>query len=661
MNQQISFFKSVLDKQPEKINFSQVIDEIKQGKYSHVIMKIRQTIDKHERDTLKKTLPCVTVSGEFQNGHSVKNLVKHSGLIQVDIDNLTEPEKTKELISKDQYTYSCFISPSGKGVKVVVKIDPENHLDCFNAIKEHYFRQYGIKIDESCKDVSRLMYLSFDEVIFVNENSISISKTRIQVERAVSNLEKENLDITEPYQSYLNIGFALADEFNEEGRDFYHRISKISSKYNFDECNKQFDQCLKGRKDGVKIGTLFHIIKSFDPSISEKSNKALSSNSSAPKKKSSNMEIIKNYINAKYDLRLNVVSNELEYKVKDELIYKQLNENNLFVELLSNNYSITQAKISALLGSDFVATYDPIKNYFNGLPEWDQTTDFIKELCKHFKVKDPIRFETHLKKALIRCIACSLDGHFNKHAFVLIGGQSSGKTYFTRWICPDALKEFIAENINTDKDSLIALSENFFIILDELASLDRKEINALKSIFTKDKVKVRRPFDKRVTTTIRRANFFGSTNKEEFLSDETGSVRWLCFNVDSIDFAYSKVVDKDGLWSQAYDLYKKGFKYELTREELLENEIINSNHQNSTQEIELIQKHYQPANESLGGKFVTATDIMKDLNLRYGNGIRITNVGLGKALTFLKFERVTRKPEKSSFSIKGYYVFENFE
>jgi predicted P-loop ATPase len=351
----------------------------------------------------------------------------------------------------------------------------------------------------------------------------------------------------------------------------------------------------------------------------------------------------------------------MEYKFKEESIYNPFNESNLYVELLSNNYNTSQANLTALLRSDFVLSFDPIKDYFKELPAWDQKTDYIKQLCDFIKINDHTRFDNHFKKALVRCIACTLDGYINKHAFILIGGQSSGKTYLTRWLCPDPLKDYIAENINTDKDSLIALSENFFIIMDELASLAKKEINSLKSIFTKDKVKVRRPFDRRVTTTVRRANFFGSTNNEEFLSDETGSVRWLCFKIDSIDFNYSNVIDKNGLWTQAYHLYKNGYKYELTREELLENEIINSNHQNSTQEIELIQKHYEPSNEATGGKFVTPTDIMNQLGTKYGNNIRISNVGLGKALTFLKFERVTRKQNNGKFSIKGYFVFENFE
>lgn len=94
----------------------------------------------------------------------------------------------------------------------------------------------------------------------------------------------------------------------------------------------------------------------------------------------------------------------------------------------------------------------------------------------------------------------------------------------------------------------MCLSENFIINLDELAIFDKKEINYLKSLLSKDRVKIRRPFATRATSDARRASFFGSTNNNVFLTDETGSVRWLCFEIDSIDFAYIKNVDIDQVW-----------------------------------------------------------------------------------------------------------------
>jgi predicted P-loop ATPase len=89
------------------------------------------------------------------------------------------------------------------------------------------------------------------------------------------------------------------------------------------------------------------------------------------------------------------------------------------------------------------------------------------------------------------------------------------------------LRDYQVENISVDKDSLIALCQNFGVILDELSTLSKTEINAQKTLMSKSYIKVRHPYDRRPKMESRRASIWGSTKKAEFLVDETGSVRWL--------------------------------------------------------------------------------------------------------------------------------------
>ena len=147
---------------------------------------------------------------------------------------------------------------------------------------------------------------------------------------------------------------------------------------------------------------------------------------------------------------------------------------------------------------------------------------------------------------LVRSIACALLEYvFNKQVFVLVGaGQNTGKSTFCRWLCPPFLSDYITEYINTDKDGLIVLATNFLINMDELATLSKTEINSLKSLISKDKINVRLPFARRTSVHPRRANFIGSTNNDEFLTDETGSVRWLCFEIEgTLNFDYKIIID----------------------------------------------------------------------------------------------------------------------
>ena len=76
-----------------------------------------------------------------------------------------------------------------------------------------------------------------------------------------SRLEAAQIDITANYSDWRDIGFALAAEFGEAGRDYYHRISRFYSGYSLTDCNKQYDSCLKAKGHGVTLKTFFHLAK----------------------------------------------------------------------------------------------------------------------------------------------------------------------------------------------------------------------------------------------------------------------------------------------------------------------------------------------------------------------------------------------------------------
>jgi len=235
-----------------------------------------------------------------------------------------------------------------------------------------------------------------------------------------------------------------------------------------------------------------------------------------------------------------------------------------------------------------------------------------------------------------------------------------------RWLCPPQLEDYIKEGIGTEKDDLIALTENIFINIDELSTLTKYDINALKSIMSKDKVKVRLPYGDRAEMLHRRCNFVASTNRLEFLNDETGSVRWICFWLDNIDWDYNKKIDINKVWAQAYHLFKNTkFNYQLTEREIIENEDSNKTFLIRSPEMELIQKYitqgskrqYESNPEKV--KFMTATDILTYLSEKNRSNIRLTNVNVGKSLTMLGFGRDSHYESGQGMSIKGYYVILN--
>ena len=169
----ISYYKNVRSVTPLKnVEVYKVLDEIKNGTYKDAISKIRIEPEKKDRNVLKEKLPYVTFSGVFSSRANA-NLKKHSGLACLDFDDLTDLEDLRTKINSDKYTFASFKSPSGDGLKVLVKIpfidNNDDYCDYYIELQK-YYDQYK-KTDDSTKDVSRACYVSFDNELFLNNDS----------------------------------------------------------------------------------------------------------------------------------------------------------------------------------------------------------------------------------------------------------------------------------------------------------------------------------------------------------------------------------------------------------------------------------------------------------------------------------------------------------
>ena len=173
MTHQVTIFQSIKDTStPFYRNVGLILGRIKSGSSKDLIKKIRTEKNKQERNELKKLLPAICFSGTF-NKRTDASLMQHSGLICLDFDGYTsgkEMTEDKENLRKNKFVYSVFVSPSGNGLKVLVKIpeDPENHINYFNSLEKYFNSKY---FDKTSKNVSRVCYESYDALIHVNENS----------------------------------------------------------------------------------------------------------------------------------------------------------------------------------------------------------------------------------------------------------------------------------------------------------------------------------------------------------------------------------------------------------------------------------------------------------------------------------------------------------
>lgn len=375
------------------------------------------------------------------------------------------------------------------------------------------------------------------------------------------------------------------------------------------------------------------------------------------------IEQVKRYLEARYKFRYNTVKNAVEFADKKGGEWGEVDErtaNKLEAELLFANFTGIQRILHVYLSN--AELYDPIRAYLDTLPDWDGQTDHIETLANFVKVDQSRRtwFNWMLKKHLVRIVACATAQiAFNKHCFALVGGQNNGKTSYLRYFCPPAWKEYYTEDIDFEnKDGLITLARNIFINLDELHNLSRQDINKVKSFITKDSIKARLPFDRRETKLKRNASFFASTNNPEFLTDETGNVRWLVFEIQGINHdnggqnGYCQV-DINLVWAQAYTLLKQGFYCQLTREEIEKSEAHNQAHTKRPIEYDLILKHYDFTEDK--ADFKTPSEILTYLESKTTQ--RLNAINVGKAMKMLRRER--QRAKRNGNNTYGYYLKES--
>ncbi len=165
----VTIFKNIFEKEsPHHISLAQALKRIQDGNSSTLITQIREA-ENGQRHDLKKKLPVVCFSGEFSS-RADDALFEHSGFIVLDFDKV-DSTPVKQALATDEYVHSVWVSPSGEGVKALVRItNPERHRDHFRALVKYFERQYGLEVDPSGINESRACYESCDDDIIIKDS-----------------------------------------------------------------------------------------------------------------------------------------------------------------------------------------------------------------------------------------------------------------------------------------------------------------------------------------------------------------------------------------------------------------------------------------------------------------------------------------------------------
>jgi len=353
--------------------------------------------------------------------------------------------------------------------------------------------------------------------------------------------------------------------------------------------------------------------------------------------KKNNLQRIQILIEDKYDLRDNVIRDRVEMYKDGELLPLKSIKSHIYIDLSLQGHKFSASDVKEYLDSGKVRSYHPFKEYFDNLEEYDGT-DHIKALCSYIKTDDDDFFYSMVKKHLVRSVGCATDNRYvNRHVMVLSSQkQSIGKSVFIRNLNPFNGKYITEAGIKSggqEKDTAIAMTKNFIYNIDELENVFRRNLERFKSLVSMEVVSERGAYQANETDRARVCSFWGSTNKSEYLEDDSNT-RWLNFTINDIDWNYSKDVDIHKVWSQASYLYKQGGNDSLTSEEKKIQEERNKNYEDVTTEEQIIKKYAEP---SLN--FIPLIDIIEHLKT-YSPAFDVkNNRSIGRLITKLGYTK----------------------
>lgn len=220
LDSKITIFKNILELDPNYITVAHALDRIKNGKSKQKVIAIRNAKNKDESQKLKKDLPSVCFSGVFPKGRKDAEIKEHSGFMVLDFDDVDNVFEYKTKLFELPYVFATWVSPSGNGVKALVRIaDGKKHREHFEAL-----RDLIPEIDRSGINVSRVCYESFDENIFIKETCEPFTKYKIVETYKEQKRQPTNNDTFEKILKWLT---GRGDAFRTGSRNMF--VFKLAS------------------------------------------------------------------------------------------------------------------------------------------------------------------------------------------------------------------------------------------------------------------------------------------------------------------------------------------------------------------------------------------------------------------------------------------------
>ena len=565
-----------------------------------------------------------------------------------DLTDSTDAAKTlakmKAKIISDPHTLMCYTTISGNGLRVIFKYDiapefsgiPKDEAEvkkfetyyqqAFYAGNAYYEKLLGCKADMQCKNLTRLSGLAHDHEVFLRPESEVVPFTAEEISTAAATYAKQSKEEKQMQRIQTYFDTLIAPQLAKANIQFQsgsHNEYVMRVGYRLAE--RRFSRKLTLRWAMDKFGKDYpdteQVINSCFDNASPHGKQGGGGEGRADTKTAS-VEEIKSFLDGHVSLRFNEITSRVEYFSSE-----------------SNRNSIGKEGFNEI-PTKFRLSSDENKN------SDENEKDYIRELANTVRVKggeqEQILWYHYLKKWLVAMVASWLsDDVVNNVILVLIGEQGAYKTTWFNYLLPPELKQYFYTKTNANrmsKDDLLTLAQYALVCCEELDTMRPAELNQLKAVVTMPSIDERAAYAHYHEHRKHIASFCGTGNNTQFLSDPTGNRRWLPFEVESIVSPREHPFDYEGIYAQALALYKSGFQYWFTKEEIQELNRHNKQFETPRLEHELVDLYFRKPTDTELGEFMSVARALQIIS----NGIsqKLSAVNVGRAFNDLGFKRV---------------------
>lgn len=318
LTRKVSYHEAAWSLPSAELSVQAVLSDIRYGRLASQIHHLRGLLSRGERDRYcvdKKRLPGVTFSGTFVGKRQLQALKDYNDLLVLDVDHLAGSDLgfACSVFREDVHVLASWKSPSAEGLKGLVGLSfsaehedlgaADRHRGAFVQVSSYFKETYGIALDNSGSDITRLCFLSSDPDLHIRATAVPFTVSKIPGQRSpqphralkltktprstVSNagrghalyqtegknrsheravmgsiikyLEKRNISITSSYDRWVKVAFTIAGAFTYEvGSVYFLRLCRLDGDGHDEQGSiRLLEACYDSGRGEITLGTIY--------------------------------------------------------------------------------------------------------------------------------------------------------------------------------------------------------------------------------------------------------------------------------------------------------------------------------------------------------------------------------------------------------------------